>query len=241
MITENDVGRVIGREVYGSDGSKIGTVGQIWEDASGLPAWCSVQTGMFGKNETLVPLHEADLEGDRLLIPFDKGRVKDAPRIDVAADEPLSIDEALALYHHYDMVVEDPEPSVPDDAMTRSEERLRVGTERERVGRARLRKYVVTEHQQVTVPVSHEEVVVEREPITDENVAAAYAGPDISEAEHEVTLHAERPVVEKEAVPVERVRMSKETVTEQETVGDEVRKERIEEEIPGDETRRDRP
>ncbi|MEV4619736.1 PRC and DUF2382 domain-containing protein [Asanoa sp. NPDC049573] len=239
MITQNDVGRVVGREVYGSDGSKIGTVGQIWEDVSGQPAWCSVQMGMFGKRETLVPLHEADLEGDRLLIPFDKSRVKDAPMVDAAEDEPLSIDEALRLYHHYDMVVEDPEPSDPDDAMTRSEERLRVGTERERVGRARLRKYVVTEHQQVTVPVSHEEVVVEREPITEETAAAAYAGPDISEAEHEVTLHAERPVVEKEAVPVERVRMSKETVTEQETVGDKVRKERIEAEVPEDEGPRD--
>ena len=56
-----------------------------------------------------------------------------------------------------------------DTAMTRSEERLRAGTETQEVGRARLRKHVVTEHEQVTVPVSHEEVRVEREPITDAN------------------------------------------------------------------------
>jgi uncharacterized protein (TIGR02271 family) len=115
-----------------------------------------------------------------------------------------------------------------DDAMTRSEERLRVGKEEREVGRARLRKYVVTDYEQQAVPVRREEVRVEREPITDENVDQAMAGPDISEAEHEVVLHEERPVVAKETVPVERVRLEKEEVTEEEIVGEEVRRERIE-------------
>src|SRR5215218_5165051 len=115
-----------------------------------------------------------------------------------------------------------------DDAMTRSEERLNVGTRSEEVGRARLRKYVVTENVTETVPVSREEVRVEREAITDANVGNAMSGPAISEEEHEVTLHAERPVVEKEAVPVERVRLDKETVTDQERVAADVRKEEIE-------------
>lgn len=115
-----------------------------------------------------------------------------------------------------------------DDAVTRSEERLNVGTRSEEVGRARLRKYVVTENVTESVPVTREEVRVEREPITDANVGNALDGPAISEEEHEVTLHAERPVVEKEAVPVERVRLDKTTVTEQEQVTDELRKEQIE-------------
>jgi len=115
-----------------------------------------------------------------------------------------------------------------DNAMTRSEEQLHVGTRSEEVGRARLRKFVVTENVTQTVPVTREEVRIEREPITDANVGNAYDGPAISEEEHEVTLHAERPVVEKEAVPVERVRLSKETVTDQETVSADVRKEQIE-------------
>jgi uncharacterized protein (TIGR02271 family) len=115
-----------------------------------------------------------------------------------------------------------------DDAMTLSEERLDVGTRSEEVGRARLRKYVVTENVTTTVPVSHEEVRIEREPITDANVGNAMDGPAISEEEHEVTLHAERPVVEKEAVPVERVRLDKETVVENETVSEGLRKEEIE-------------
>jgi len=114
-----------------------------------------------------------------------------------------------------------------DDAMTRSEERLNVGTRPEEVGRARLRKYVVNENVTQSVPVSHEEVRVEREPITDANIGDAMDGPAISEEEHEVTLRAERPVVEKEAVPVERVRLDKDVVSEQEQVSADVRKEQI--------------
>ena len=115
-----------------------------------------------------------------------------------------------------------------DDAMTRSEERLNVGTEREAAGRVRLRKYVTTENVTKTVPVQREEVRLEREPITEANRGAAMSGADISEEEHEVTLHEERPVVEKETVPVERVRLDKEVVQDDVTVNEEVRKEHIE-------------
>ena len=112
-----------------------------------------------------------------------------------------------------------------DDAMTRSEEHLNVSTQRVEAGRARLRKYVVTEQQTVSVPVSHEEVRIEREPITDANVGNALDGPSISEEEHEVVLHAEQPVVTTEAVPVERVRLGTETVSETQQVTGQVRKE----------------
>src|SRR6266496_850311 len=115
-----------------------------------------------------------------------------------------------------------------DDAMTRSEEELRVGTTQRERGRVRLRKYVTTEQRQVTVPVQREEVRVEREPITDANIDAATSGPEISEEEHEVVLHEEEPLVEKRVVPKERVRLGKQTVTEREQVGGEVRQEHIE-------------
>lgn len=114
-----------------------------------------------------------------------------------------------------------------DDAMTRSEERLQVGTQTRESGRARLRKYVVTETVTQTVPVSHEEIRVEREPITDTNSDAAMAGGDITEEEHEITLHEERPVVAKETVPVERIRMSTDTVRDEEQISEQVRKEQI--------------
>ena len=115
-----------------------------------------------------------------------------------------------------------------DDAMTRSEEHLNVGTQRLESGRVRLRKHVVTERETVNVPVSHEEVRIEREPITEANRGDALAGPDLSEEEHEVVLTEERPVVEKETVPVERVRLDKEQVTENRQVTEDVRHEEIE-------------
>jgi uncharacterized protein (TIGR02271 family) len=126
------------------------------------------------------------------------------------------------------VVGEDVSGPETDDAMTRSEEELRVGTARRESGRVRLRKYVVTEDVQTTVPVQREEVRVEREAITDANVDDALDGPEISEEEHEVTLHTEEPVVEKRVVPKERVRLDRETVTDEQTVSEEVRKERIE-------------
>ncbi len=114
-----------------------------------------------------------------------------------------------------------------DDAMTRSEEEVTVGTRQREAGRARLRKYVVTEMVTKTVPVSHEEVRIEREPITDANRDDALDGPAISEEEHEVVLHEDEVVVDKRAVAKERVRIGTETVTEDQQVSEEVRKEQI--------------
>jgi uncharacterized protein (TIGR02271 family) len=114
-----------------------------------------------------------------------------------------------------------------DSAMTRSEEELRVGKTERESGRARLRKYVETEDVEETVPVRREEARVEREPITDDNVDQAMAGPDISEDEHEVALHEEEVVAEKRAVPKERIRLEKDAVTDEREVSDTVRKERI--------------
>jgi uncharacterized protein (TIGR02271 family) len=90
---------------------------------------------------------------------------------------------------------------------------------------------VVTEQVQTTVPVEREEVRLEREPITDANVEQALDGPEISEEEHEIVLHEEQPVVEKRAVPKERVRLEKDTMTEERQISDEVRKERIDSDL----------
>ena len=122
-----------------------------------------------------------------------------------------------------------------DQAMTRSEEELRVGTTSREAGRARLKKHVVTEQVQTTVPVQREEIRVEREPITDANVDHALDGPAISEEEHEVVLHEEQPVVEKHVVPKERVRLDTDTVTEERRISEDVRKEQID--FDGDGTR----
>ena len=286
-----------GGNVVSTSGGKIGGLGQIYlDDSTGEPTWVTAKTGLFGTSESFVPLQGATVQGDDIVVGYDKDKVKDAPRVD--PDGSLSPEEEDQLYSYYGLgsastgtdagigsgyvengsdadysdtvttagegnasgfaagtgtrdndrddrddrdevgtVGHDTSGPTTDDAMTRSEEQLRVGTTRGESARARLRKYVVTEHVTQTVPVSREEVRVEREPITDANRGSAEAGPAISEEEHEVVLHAEQVHVDKEAVPVERVRLDKETVTEQQTVSDEVRKEQIE--VDGDhDTRR---
>ena len=253
MTTSLNANDLMGRTAVDAAGDKIGKIGQVYlDDQTGQPNWVTVSTGLFGTKESFAPLQGATSQGDNLVLAVTKDQVKDAPNVDndCHLDEP----EQAAIWEYYAGIlgsaggsrnVETERTGGPghdtsgpntESAMTRSEEQLQVGTQAVETGRARLRKYVVTENVTQTVPVSHEEVRVEREPITEANVDAAPDGPAISEEEHEVTLHAERPVVAKEAVPVERVRMDTETVSEQETIDETVRKEQIE--VDGDGTGR---
>jgi uncharacterized protein (TIGR02271 family) len=225
-----------GREIIDADGDKVGTLEELFRDEdTQAPEWAVVRTGMFGTKLSFVPIQGAEPRGEDVQVLFSKAQIKDAPRID-DSDGQLSQDEEARLYEHYgvsqsdgrDTNGHDTSGPTTDDAMTRSEEELRVGkVERER-GRARLRKYVVTEQVTQTVPVKREEVRLEREPITDGNVDQALDGPEISEEEHEVVLHEEEPVVEKRTVPKERVRMEKDSVSDEAQVSEEVRKEQIE-------------
>jgi uncharacterized protein (TIGR02271 family) len=244
--TESAVAEWRGRNAVDSDGDKIGTIDEIYMDTeTGKPEWLAVKTGLLGSKVSFIPIAEASDAGGDVRVPYDKQQVKDAPNAE--ADGELSQEEEAGLYRHYGLdysetrsdsglpegqgrepVGRDTSGPTTDDAMTRSEEELRVGTTQRERGRARLRKYVVTEQVQQTVPVQREEVRIEREPITDANVDQATSGPEISEEEHEVTLHEEEVVTEKRAVPKERVRMSKDAVTEERTVSEEVRKEQIE-------------
>ena len=266
MIGTDTISRVIGQDVYDESGDKIGSAAEVYlDDETGQPEWVTVRTGMFGTKESFVPLRDANLTDNGVRVPVTKSQVKDAPKVDTDGHLSPQEEEELYRYYglgagttqttttttesttgmagtattdinERGTVGHDTSGPTTDDAMTLSEERLNVGTRSQEVGRARLRKYVVTENVTETVPVSREEVRLEREPITDANIGNALDGPAISEEEHEVVLHAETPVVEKEAVPVERVRLDKTTVTEQETVTEGLRKEEIE--VDGDTERR---
>jgi uncharacterized protein (TIGR02271 family) len=237
-----------GREVIDKEGERLGVIRGLYADVgSETPAWAAVKTGLFGAKETLVPIAGAQPSGEKVRVQLTKEAIRDAPRIE--PDGELSHEQERELYRHYRMeypsAASEAGPSnvqvaaaraepatgageATDEAMTRSEEEVEVRTARRERGRVRLRKYVVTEEVRRTVPVRREEVRIEREPITDENVDAALAGPQISAGEHEVTLYEEVPVVEKRIVPKERVRLEKETRTDEEQVVEQARKERIE-------------
>jgi len=234
MTTTEELQDMEGQTAVDVNGAKLGKIGQIYvDDRTGQPLWVTITTGMFGTKQSFAPLHGSRPDGGDLHLAVTKDMVTDAPGVE--ADGHIEDSENEALYTYYDGYLggrdgiqgHDTSGPATDDAMTRSEERLHVGTEQADAGRARLRKYVVTENVTQTVPVSHEEVRLEREPVTDANRGAATSGSDISEEEHEVTLRAERPVVNKETVPVERVRLGTETVTEDHEVSETLRKEQI--------------
>jgi len=265
-MTQFDVKTLTGSTVVDSSGGKIGKVGQVYlDDQTGEPQWVTVKTGLFGGKESFVPLAASRVDGDQLVVDATKDKVSGAPQVD--EDGHISEQEEAEIYRYYGVSAagsygttgttgtyettgttdrsagyersagQDTSGPNTDDAMTRSEEHLVAGTQQVEAGKARLRKYVVTDTESVQVPVSHEEVRLEREPITDANRDAAYSGGDITEEEHEVTLRAEKPVVGTETEAVERVRLGKETVTDTETVSGEVRKEQIEFDDPTGTTR----
>lgn len=255
-----------GRTVLDKDGNKIGTLSELYvDDDTNRPKFATVQTGLFGTKQNFFPVPLASVRDEDIVLDTTEDHVKNAPQVDV--DEILEGDQERLLYEYYgltwdddgaadaddrtadydedDEIVDEPVGAVghdtsgptTDEAMTRSEERLNVGTEQVESGRVRLKKYIVTENVTTTVPVSREEVRVEREDITDENRDSAMAGPDLSSEEHEIVLNEERPVIDKETVPVERVRLDKEVVTGEAEVDEDVRKEKID--IEGDGERSD--
>lgn len=254
-----DVDRIVGATAYDDSGDKIGTVDQVYiDDETRDPKFALVNTGLFGLRSSFVPLEGASMDGDDLRVGFSKDRVKDAPNLDPEGHlEPEQELELFAYYgdgdrgehttgHHHDERTDDTGTGRTDrdtdratdaDAMTRSEEELDIDTSRREVGRARLRKHVVTDHVTKTVPVQREEVRLEREPITDSNVEDATRGPDLTEDEHEVVLHEEEVDVEKRTVPKERIRLDKEVHTEQQEVSEDVAREEIDVVDDGD-TRR---
>ena len=263
MLSEREVAAAIGSTAYGDGGDKLGTVEHFFvDDRTGEPTWVAVTTGLFGTRHTVVPAREAVWDDGALRVPVSAAAVKDAPAMH---GNHLDPGEEAELRRHYGIeggvgtgggtdtvavpAVTSPPPTAAgtegrdsgDGAMTRSEERLRVGTERVAARRMRLVKYVVTEEVQVTVPVRREEIRLEEVPI-DATATASEAGVGTDTgageslvADHaaagglpdEIVLHSERPVISLEVVPVERVRLRTEVVEGRETVTEQVQREQI--------------
>ncbi|GAA1451650.1 PRC and DUF2382 domain-containing protein [Nocardiopsis tropica] len=251
MARDRAPGDLIGHHVLDEEGHNVGKIKQVYlDDETNQPSWVSVETGLFGRNETLVPLQGSRPKEEDIQVPFDKSTVKDAPNID--ADRHISPEEERLVRDYYarhgsadasggeraggvppagmgdraGAAGDTGGPEADDISMVRSEERVDIGVERREAGHARLHKYVETEQYDEAVPLHHDELQMERRPVTDETMAAD-AG-DMHEEEQTFTLYEERPVVSKERVPVEEVHVRKRDVTREEHVQGERRRERIE-------------
>jgi uncharacterized protein (TIGR02271 family) len=225
----------VGLEVVDRAGDRVGWVRDVFvDDETGHPVWLAVATGRLERHLSFVPVEGAGTNDSRVMIDWDRATVKDSPRAGPEGEEYLSPEEVGELSSYYQRrrpgasrTVQEAAVS-PDGVMTRSEERAHFGVRNEEVGRARLRRYVVSERVTRAVAVSHEEIRVERIPLA--GVDRSAGGIELSEEEYELTLFAERPEIHKEVVAVERVRLSKEIVTGAETVSTNVRREQIVEE-----------
>jgi stress response protein YsnF len=183
--------------------------------------------------------------------PVAAERSVDEPVVDEPfAAEPIAAEHAVhePAVHAYadEATAEVPrgEDTTGDPGMVRSEEQLRVATERVGATRFRLVKYVVTEDVQITVPIRREEIRVEEVPLdavdgdTGEDLLqhgdlaegerpGRHTAPDDGGLPDEIVLHTERPVISVEVVPTERVRLRREVVEGQETVTGQVAREQI--------------
>ncbi len=100
MTFQGNIDALPGREVFGSDGRRIGKVGQVFVlEGTDDPTWMTVHTGLFGTHESFVPVAEATERGDELLVPYEKSFVHDAPRIDDASE--LTVEHEAELYRYY--------------------------------------------------------------------------------------------------------------------------------------------
>ena len=100
MIGTEHLQTIVGSNAVDNDGDKLGKIGNVYlDDRTGEPAWATVNTGLFGTKESFVPLATARIEGDQLVVPFDKAKVKDAPK--VADDGHIGDDEQEELYRYY--------------------------------------------------------------------------------------------------------------------------------------------
>ncbi|MER6049845.1 PRC-barrel domain-containing protein [Streptomyces sp. NPDC020883] len=106
MQADIDPRSLIGRKAFDRNGTKIGTVDEVYlDDATGEPEWAAVRTGLFSR-DAFVPLEPSKMVGDSLHIPYDRKLIKDAP--DFGVGRHLSPEQELQLYHHYRLDISAP-------------------------------------------------------------------------------------------------------------------------------------
>lgn len=101
MIGQREALRLFGCEVFDPDGQRIGIVGRLFlEEGTEQPLWVTIQTGLFGTNESLVPLEGAAFDGDTLTVAVLKETVRQSPPVPSGQGDLLPSQEK-ALYVHY--------------------------------------------------------------------------------------------------------------------------------------------
>ena len=230
--------RFAGYEVYDQSGSKIGKVDDLFVNESDQPEYIGVKMGFLGTSSTLIPwemVSSTDDEGRTITVATDKETAKNGPAFD--DDREITPDFENQVYSYYGLsrasTTEDPgtyeayqgtETTSEDELrVQRTEEELRAGTTEREAGSVQVRKRVRTDREQIEVPTRHEEVTVERVPVSEGTATEAQIGDD----EVSIPVTEEEVVVEKRPVAKEEIRVRKDVVEDTEVVEEDVRREEI--------------
>lgn len=246
MLNPAQIDQAVGQPLYDTDGSQVGLIGQVYLHAvTGEPVWVSVHTGEPGTTASFVPLAQARTTRAGLSVPYSNDTVVKAPQVEVD-DGVLSQAQAAQLYRYYGVQTDqddppsglqdnqeprhnDPTTAAKQVGVTRSEERLQVATTTRATETVRLRKHIITEEKTITVSVRREVFTIERAPVIKQDIAPGGDGwgTEPSRVQYETVLHEEQIIVQKNVVPVERVTVIKDLVTEDHEVTEQVRQEQI--------------
>lgn len=181
--------------------------------------------------EDLDPAYFGDFGFDRAVSDEALGAVENGNYVlaierDNYLEDPDFVANAYEQRRDYiDQDILDREDLSNEDKIRLHEERLRVNKERVQSGEIGLNKHVVTETQEIEVPVEKERVTIERHAVEGD----AEDGYNFSETDEEIRIpiHEERVTVEKDAVVTEEVEINRENITENQKVSDQVRKEKL--------------
>ena len=216
MVTANsniDWNDVIKKEARGSGDEDLGEVQEVG------PNYVLVKRGLVNKEKFYIPKDQVEsYDGDTLRFRISEEEVKSK----YMGEYPPSSLTSKTQNTTTDRT------KVEETTVPVTEERLGV-SKSQSTREATITKTPVTETKTVEVPVTHEEISVERRPVsgTSTSAAAATDRPVESEQEIRVPLKQEQVQVTKQPYVKEEVAVKKKPVTETKTVSDQVTSEEV--------------
>ena len=227
MGNSNDIdwNDVIKKEARGSDDEDLGEVRETGQD------YVLVQKGMINKERFYIPKNMVEsYDGSVLRFNISKEEVKnmymrDSPPPATASDEYSSSSSSTQEEEK-----EKDRSNLPQETDTRVpliEERLNV-SKQESTQEATIIKEPVTETKTVEVPLTHEEVTIEKRPPRDRKYTSISAeNPVDSKTEIKIPLKKEEVQVTKQPYVKEEVVVNKKPVTKTQQVNEQVRSEKV--------------
>ncbi|MDR6218059.1 DUF2382 domain-containing protein [Deinococcus soli (ex Cha et al. 2016)] len=230
---------IVGRHAYAHNSEKVGTVRDILTDDSGRIRYFVLDVGgWFSAKEVMIPVGAARIEEDGIYFDqLTKEQVKDMSTYTAGQDYTYDNQvEDIQVLYGADKAQQQRTPGEfiyrEDDDTYRTpqrlqllEERLQVNKDRYVAGQVEIGKHVETRTENVTVGLEHEELVIERHPVSEARPVDGAVTLGSESETVRVDLEAERADVSKQAYVTEEVEIGKRTVTEQQTVTETVGRE----------------